>query len=61
MMLNILKEGMDEHDIEKCFEAHKTIHDYDYWVFNMQPSNFKIEPIDWGGIEVYFGKVTGLE
>ena len=24
---NILKEGMDEHNLKKCFEAHKIIHD----------------------------------
>lgn len=53
----ILQEGIDKHDIGKCFEAHETIHDYDYWVAN-SPLSYITPPADWGGIRVYFGKVS---
>lgn len=50
---DILKEGMDEHNLRKCFEAHKIIHDYDYWIINT-PVHVETEPIDWGGVNTYF-------
>lgn len=51
---NTLKEGMDEHNLSKCFEAHKTIHDYDYFVINT-PVHLETPPADWGGVTTYFG------
>lgn len=57
---DILKEGMDEHNLGKCFEAHKMIHDYDYWVINT-PVYLETEPVDWGGVSTYFGKTSIIE
>ena len=54
---DILKEGMDEHNLEKCFETHKIIHDYDYFVINT-PVHLETEPADWGGVKNYFGKAN---
>lgn len=56
-MLNILKEGMESHDIEKCFKAHEIIHDYDYWVINT-PVHLETAPADWGGVTTYFNTVS---
>lgn len=53
----LLQEGIDNHDIGKFFEAHETIHDYDYWVAN-SPLTLSYAPVDWKGTEVYFGKVS---
>lgn len=55
-----LKEAIDEHNIEKLFEAHKIIHDYDYWVINT-PVHLDYEPADWSGVDTYFGKASILE
>lgn len=52
---NILKDGMDKHNLSKCFEVHKIIHDYDYWIINT-PVYLETEPVEWGGIHTYFGK-----
>lgn len=57
---NILKEGMDEHNLKKCFEAHKIIHDYDYFVINT-PVHLELSPPDWGGVTNYFGLASILE
>lgn len=54
---DILKEGMEEHNLGKCFEAHKIIHDYDYFVINT-PVHLDFPPADWGGTTNYFGTVT---
>ena len=53
----LLQEGIDNHDIAKFFEAHEIIHDYDYWVAN-SPLSLSYPAADWGGINVYFGKVS---
>ena len=58
--LDTLKEGMDEHNLKKCFEAHKAIHDYDYFVINT-PVHLENPPADWGGITTYFGKASIIE
>lgn len=55
-----LKEGMDEHNLKKCFEAHKIIHDYDYFAINT-PVHLETPPADWGGITTYFGKLSIIE
>lgn len=57
---NTLKEGMDEHSLKKCFEAHKIIHDYDYFVINT-PVHLEFSPPDWGGVTNYFGLASVLE
>lgn len=57
---NTLKEGMDEHNLKKCFEAHKIIHDYDYFVINT-PVHLEFPPADWGGVTNYFGLASVLE
>lgn len=49
-----LKEGMEEHNLGKCFETHKILHDYDYWIINT-PVYLETEPVDWGGVNNYFG------
>lgn len=53
----LLREGIDNHNIEKLFKAHEIIHDYDYWVANA-PLSLSYPAADWEGIEIYFGKVT---
>lgn len=50
-----LQYGMDNHDLSECFEAHKILHDFDYWCINYPAGNFSSKPIDWGGIHCYFG------
>lgn len=56
----ILEEGMRERNLEKCFEAHKIIHDYDYWCINT-PVSLNYAPVDWSGVTTYFGKVSILK
>ena len=56
-MLSILKDGLENHDIEKCFKAHEIIHDYDYWVINT-PVHLETAPPDWGGVTTYFNTVS---
>ena len=53
----LLRKGINNHDISKLFEAHEIIHDYDYWVINT-PLELEIAPPDWEGVHVYFGKVS---
>ncbi len=55
---NLLKEGLDERDIEKCFEAHEILHDYSIWVINYPVMNLMIEPYDWSAFKTYFGKAS---
>lgn len=55
-----LKEGMDEHNLGKCFEAHQILHDYDYWIINT-PVHLDVKPVDWGGVTTYFGKENIIE
>lgn len=54
----LLKEGIDSRDIGKFFEAHEIIHDYDYWIFSVEPSFVTFAPADWEGTHTYFGKAT---
>lgn len=57
---NLLQQGIDNHDVEKFFEAHKIIHDYDYWICN--PYVFlQIEPPDWEGAYTFFNKASIIE
>ncbi|MCI8397699.1 MAG: hypothetical protein HFJ52_08915 [Clostridia bacterium] len=56
----LLKNGINEHDIGKLFESHTIIHDHDYFVFNY-PVCFSSAPPDWAGIHTYFGKVSIIE
>ena len=56
LYINTLQEGIDNHDLAKCFAAHEIIHDYDVWIIEYPIQNLKIEPIDWSGLNVYFGK-----
>ncbi len=55
-----LKEGMNEHNLRKCFEAHEILHDYDYWIINT-PVHLEFSPADWGGVDTFFGKPSILE
>ena len=57
----LLKEGIDSRDIGKFFEAHEIIHDYDYWIFSVEPSFVTFAPADWEGTHTYFGKATIME
>ncbi len=54
--INTLQEGINKHDLARCFEAHEIIHDYDVWIIEYPIQNLKIEPVDWSGLKVYFGK-----
>ncbi len=54
-LCNVLKKGMDEHNLDKCFEAHEILHDYDYWIINT-PVHLDSSPADWGGVYTYFGR-----
>lgn len=58
---NLLKEGIDNHNLAKFFEAHEIVHDYDYWVFSIEPSFVTFEPVDWEGTHIYFGKTEVIE
>lgn len=51
-----LQTGMDNHDLSECFEAHKILHDFDYWCVNY-PISLKVEPADWGGLNCYYGLI----
>lgn len=48
-------KALTEHNIAECFEVHKTIHDFDFFMIN-HPVHFdKAPPADWEGINTYFG------
>lgn len=55
--LKHLQESIDNHDLSESFEAHKIIHDLDYWCIDYPIGDFKIEPTDWSGIKCYFGLI----
>ena len=58
---NLLREGIEKHDLSELFEAHEIIHDYDYWVFSVEPSFVTFPPEDWEGTRIYFGKSSLIE
>ena len=37
------------------------IHDYDYWVFSVEPSFVTFPPADWEGTRIYFGETALIE
>lgn len=55
--LNKIQTGIDNHDLSECFEAHKIIHDLDYWIVNYPISSFFAAPVDWGGLNCYYGLI----
>ncbi len=55
-----LKEGMEEHNLKKCFEMHEILHDYDYWIINT-PVHLEFSPADWGGVHTFFAKANILK
>lgn len=57
----LLKQGIDNRDLSKFFEAHEIIHDYDYWIFSVEPSFVTFAPADWEGTRTYFGKTALIE
>lgn len=52
-----LQFGMDNRDLSECFEVHKLLHDFDYWIVNYPISSFTVAPADWGGIDCYYGLI----
>lgn len=52
-----LELAIDNHDVSECFEAHKIIHDLDYWCLNYPLDSFDTNPVDWGGISCYYGLI----
>lgn len=52
-----LEQGMNNHDISECFEVHKILHDLDYWIINYPISSLKIAPVDWEGLDCYYGSI----
>lgn len=52
-----LQFGMDNHDLSECFEAHKLLHDFDYWVVGYPIGSFIAAPADWGGLDCYYGLI----
>lgn len=56
-----LEQGIDNHDISECFEAHKILHDLDYWIINYPINSFNIAPVDWGGIHCYYGSIENYK
>lgn len=55
--LNKIQTGIDNHDLSECFEAHKIIHDLDYWIVNYPISSSFAAPVDWGGLNCYYGLI----
>lgn len=54
-IISQLQFGMDNRDLSECFEVHKMLHDLDYWIINYPISFSNIAPVDWGGIDCYYG------
>ncbi len=54
-IIELLKNAMDNHDLEGCFKVHEFIHDYDYYAINYPAYFPTYPPPDWEGINVYFG------
>lgn len=52
-----LQSGMNNHDLSECFEAHKIVHDLDYWIVNYPVGSFYAAPVDWGDIDCYYGLI----
>lgn len=48
--------AIKNHDIASVFTVHEFIHDYDYYAVNY-PVQYKLDPPDWEGIKIYFGRV----
>ena len=49
--------AIDNHDVSECFEAHKLLHDLDYWCLNYPLDSFDTNPVDCGGISCYYGLI----
>ena len=56
-IIDKLQTGMDNHDLSLCFEAHKLLHDLDYWIINHPISSLPVAPSDWGGLDCYYGLI----
>lgn len=56
-----LQFGMDNRDLSECFEVHKLLHDFDYWIVNYPIGSFFAAPADWGGIDCYYGSIENYE
>ena len=56
--LNKIQNGIDNHDLSECFEAHKIVHDLDYWIVNYPIGSFYAAPVDWGGLDCYYGLIA---
>lgn len=56
--INKIQNGIDNHDLSECFEAHKIVHDLDYWIVNYPVSSFYAAPVDWGGLDCYYGLIA---
>ena len=55
--LKHLQNSIDNYDLSESFEAHKIIHDLDYWCIDYPIGDFKIEPTDWSGTDCYLGLI----
>lgn len=58
---NKMTEGINNHDLSKCFEAHEILHDYDVWIIAYPKEDLKVAPPDWNGLKTYFGKTSMFE
>lgn len=56
-IISTLQNGMDNHDLSECFEFHKLLHDFDYWIVNYPVGSFYAAPADWDGLNCYFGTI----
>jgi len=54
---SLIQEGINDHEVQKFFEAHEIVHDYDYWIIN-SPLELEYAPADWEGVNIYFGKTS---
>lgn len=48
--------AIKNHDIASVFTVHEFIHDYDFYAVNY-PVQYKLDPPDWEGIKIYFGRI----
>ncbi len=49
------ENALNKRSIGECFEIHKIIHDFDYFMINYPAQFDKVAPADWEGIRTYFG------
>ena len=57
---NLLRKALETHDVQYCYEAHKIIHDYDFFCVNYDSATEE-EVIEGISVHEYYGSISVIE